>query len=448
VRLLAKIEKYSIVFHQVMTKPRYELSSQLSFRTYADRAVVIDHTDGTILEVNESAGRVLDLLDRGEQLDDDDDIEFAEVLVEEDLASRGERDSAATERASGPAARSSGESDLLEEINRWAAADLIPLHCQLELTYRCPLDCRHCYLAGTPTGEGRELSTAEITGFVDQLAELGGLFLLLTGGEPFVRRDLEPIVGHARDRRFAVSLITSGTGVRPALAERLAARGLDAVQVSIYGADAATHDRLTRVPGSFDAALGCLRLFRDLGVATRAGVTVTSENAAQLARIRELLEREGVEGAPGLYLEPRRDGSRAPQELTADEPGLRAALELFSAAGDHRMARVGSDDPVCGAGANALALDPFGTVRPCLPMRTDCGSIRESSLAEIWSSSPALAKLRAIRLRDLGECAACQDREWCDRCGAFAVAEGLAVTDHAPFDCLQARIARSLEGDH
>jgi radical SAM protein with 4Fe4S-binding SPASM domain len=172
---------------------------------------------------------------------------------------------------------------------------------------------------------------------------------------------------------------------------------------------------------------------------------VTSDNAVQLHRIRELLDREGVEGAPGLYLEPRRDGDRAPQELIADEPGLRVALELFTAPGDHRMRRVGLDDPVCGAGANTLAVDPFGMIRPCLPMRIDCGSIRESTLAEIWSSSPALVRLRKLRLRDLHDCSACPDRDFCDRCSAFAVAEGLDVKDHAPFDCLQARIARSLE---
>jgi len=424
---------------------RYQLSGLLSFRTYGDRALVIDHGTGTILEVNESAGRVLEAIEEGRSLDDDDDIEFAEVLVEEQLAAREGAPVAPGPSTDDARSRTPEDIDILEQTNRWATANLIPLHCQLELTHRCPLACRHCYLEGALPTEQRELTTAEITGFLDQLAELGGLFLLLTGGEPFARPDLEQIADRARDRRFAVSLLTSGTGVRPDLARRLARRGLDGVQVSIHGADAAAHDRLTRIPGSFDAALGALRLFRDLGVATRAAVTVTRDNSGQLERIRELLDRERVEGALGLYLEPRRDGSREPQQLTADEPGLQQALELFAAPGDHRMRRVGPEDKVCGAGANTLALDPYGTVSPCLPLRTSCGSIREASLSEIWSSSPELARLRGLRGKDLGECMTCPDRDWCDRCSAFAVAEGLPVTDHAPFDCIQARIARSLE---
>ena len=86
-----------------MTKPRYKLSPQLSLRVFEDRALLIDHADGTILEVNASAGRVLNAIDRGDRLSDDEDIEFAELLVEENLASRGEQDDRARPQKSAPA---------------------------------------------------------------------------------------------------------------------------------------------------------------------------------------------------------------------------------------------------------------------------------------------------------------------------------------------------------
>jgi pyrroloquinoline quinone biosynthesis protein E len=429
-----------------MEPPRYELSALIALRVYDDRAVAVDHATGEILELNAAAGRLLERLGHGQQTADPDDLEFLAEAAHRGLVRRAPTAASRAEAAATTSPPDDAGVDLLEEINRWAVAAVVPLHCQLELTYRCPLACRHCYLEGTPTAAARELDTDEIRDFLAQLAELGGLFLLLTGGEPFSRADLEQIVDHARDLRFAVSLLTSGTGANPARIERLARRGLDAVQVSLHGPDAATHDALTRVPGSFDAALTCLRAFRDRGVQTRAAVTLTRENVDAAPRIRELLDRERVDAALNLYLEPRRNGARDPQALAADEAALGRALAVFPLPEEHRMGRVGPDDPLCGAGVNTLALDPFGTVRPCLPLRLNAGSIREQPLERIWRESTALEQVRGLRLHDLEGCPSCAHRDSCDRCTAFAVAEGRPLSGHSDFDCVQARLYESLRG--
>lgn len=428
-----------------MNRAKYTLSPKVSYRVFEDFAVLLDHARSDILRLNRAAGEALRRIESGERPLSDDDLEFAE-----DLRARGHLLGAADHAAATPDPgldeTRPNDGGVLERINAAAAAARIPLHCQLEVTYRCQLACRHCYIPPGASDPARELSLDEIRALLDRLAELGTLFLLLTGGEPFARKDLRSIFDAARDRRFAVSLLTSGTGADRATLEHMAARGVDSLQVSIFGPDAATHDALTGAAGSFDRALDCLRTSRDLGVRTRAGVTLTRLAEGRLEEIKRLLADEGIPVSLGLYLEPRRDGSRDPQTLAVGEEVLRSALESFPPVDAPRLRKKSVEDPPCGAGANTMGIDPFGEVFPCLSLRQRVGSLRETSVGDLWRISPVLERLRALRVADLEGCPTCPDRGSCNRCVGFAVSEGLGLEDHAPLDCVQARVLTLIEG--
>jgi PqqA peptide cyclase len=434
-------------------KPRrapYRLAPRLSFRTLPTFAVLVDHDRRDLLELNVAGGRVLERLERGVQRLSAAERAFAEQLVVAGLARRcGARSAAPPAAGSPPSPPSSEESaDLLEALNRRTAEAQVPLHGQIELTYRCALGCAHCYLGPRAPSREPELSTAELARLLDELAALGCLFLQLTGGEPFARRDLEAIVGHARDRRFAVSLLTSGWGLRRALASRLAARGLDSVQVTLHGPDAQTHDAVTGAAGSFVAALGALRCWRDLGVRAQAAVTVTRDNLAGLTALTDLLDRERLGLHVACYLQPRRSGARDSQARMLGERGLRSALAGLPGQARPRLAGRSLRDPPCGAAANVIAIDPTGTVLPCHALRLPAGSIRQASLSDIWAQSPVLQRVRRVRIRDLADCPGCPWRAFCNRCTGSAVAEGLPIEGHVPFDCLQARSRAAIATQH
>ncbi|HUT77477.1 MAG TPA: radical SAM protein, partial [Polyangia bacterium] len=422
-------------------RPELRLADTVSFRHLGGFAVLVDHRSGRILRLSAAAGRLLHTLESGSlPVLDGEDRAFLEQLAARGLLA-GATPVAERKYPTGGAATGG----ILDRINADAAAARIPLHAQLEVTFRCPLSCRHCYLPPGASRAGTELSVEEIGQLLDQLSALGGLFLLLTGGEPFARPDLRRIFDAARDRRFAVSLLTSGRGADPALLDHMAARGLDAIQVSLHGPDAATHDGFTGAAGSFDAALWCMRRCRALGIRTRAGLTVTRANIDSLAATKALLDRESIPAALGLHLEPRRDGDRAPTSLAVDEAGVRRALALFPPSSATRMAGLGPDDTPCRAGSSVLAIDPFGTVYPCLSLRIPAGNAREEALAGIWSGSSVLERLRGLRVLDLEDCPTCEHRSHCDRCAGFAVGEGGSIRGHTAFDCLQARARQALE---
>ena len=139
---------------------------------------------------------------------------------------------------------------LMHEVMRRAAANLVPLQACLELTYRCNIRCEHCYIPHR-SGEG-ELSTDEWKRVIEQVTEAGCLFLLISGGEPFLRRDALEIYLHAKRNGLLVTLFTNGTMITPRIAEVLAEYPPFAVEVSVYGATRETYRSVTRVAGAYD----------------------------------------------------------------------------------------------------------------------------------------------------------------------------------------------------
>src|SRR5439155_12116946 len=136
---------------------------------------------------------------------------------------------------------------LMDTMNQRAMELGVPFAVHFDVTYRCNERCIHCYLDHDDHGE---MTTAEIKGLLDQMADAGVFFLILSGGEIFMRKDLFEIVEHARKLLFSVKLKTNAVMIRKAKAERLAALGIESVQISVYSHRADVHDAITKLPGS------------------------------------------------------------------------------------------------------------------------------------------------------------------------------------------------------
>ena len=119
---------------------------------------------------------------------------------------------------------------------------------QLDITYRCSLSAAcHCYLDHDDHGE---MTTAEITELLAQLAEAGVFFLTLSGGEVLTQRDFLEIVERARQLLFNVKVKTNGVMIREKEAARLRQLGVEQVQISVYSHRTEVHDSITKLPGS------------------------------------------------------------------------------------------------------------------------------------------------------------------------------------------------------
>lgn len=160
-----------------------------------------------------------------------------------------------------------------------------------ETTRACDLVCHHCRAEAVADRHPLELSTAQAEGLFDDLTGFGHPppLLVLTGGDPFQRPDLVELVAAATARGIPVSLAPS---VTPTLTRRrleeLAAAGAKAVSLSLDGATAAVHDGFRGVDGVFDATLEAAGWVREAGLKLQVNTTATPHDVEQLADIAAL----------------------------------------------------------------------------------------------------------------------------------------------------------------
>lgn len=322
-----------------------------------------------------------------------------------------------------------------------------PIAMLAELTHRCPLSCPYCSNPLELAARGTELDTGEWADAFAQAADLGVLQLHLSGGEPATRRDLAELVSAARQAGLYTNLITSGIGLTKRRLEELDAAGLDHIQLSLQGTDAAMADRIGGYRGGYERKMAVAGWIAEIGFPLTLNVVLHRQNLHQLPRALEMAVEMGarrIEVATvqfhGWAMKNR--AALMPTKEQADEAARLVAEARMRLKGtlviDFVPADYHGDYPkrcMNGWGSTGLNIAPDGTVLPCHAAQTiqhlDFASIREMPLREIWYDSPAFNAYRGDgwmqepcrscerKARDLGGC----------RCQALAVAGDAAAAD-------------------
>ncbi len=323
------------------------------------------------------------------------------------------------------------------------------------ITRRCNLACRHCYLDAQDCA-GPELTTAQAQEFIADLGRMGVPVLLLSGGEPLLRPDLLELVATAAAHGVRPVLSTNGTLITPEVARDLREAGLRYVGVSLDGL-AGTHDHFRGERGAFQAAVQGLENTRAQGLPTGVRFTLNAHNYQDLGPLLDFVRDRGIprfcmyhlvyagRGDAGMDLRPEQ--SRAVIELiiertqryhregagleilTVDNPADGVVIwehvwrENHERAGEvyRLLARHGG----CSAGVKIANVDPEGNVHPCqFWTQATLGNVKERPLSEIWSddSHPLLAALRNREAHLQGRCGECAHRQVCGGCRVRALA--------------------------
>lgn len=328
-------------------------------------------------------------------------------------------------------------------MDRWIRKTVerhLPWNVHLDLTYRCNERCIHCYLDHEDHGE---MTTAECKNVLEQLARAGTLFLTLSGGEIFLRKDLFELIAYARSLHFDVSLKTNALLIDGERAKELRELGVRHVQVSIYSADPAVHDAITKVSGSLDRSLSAIRTLQAEGLHVKIACPLMKQNLAAYGGVLALAEKLGVPYLIDLTITPKMDGDtsilslrNSAQDLlpVLQDPILAAhscsqdgppdpgrAIGSVSSSGIESQAY---DDIPCSAGHNSCYISPYGDVSPCVQMPAPAGNLRRQPFDEIWYGSTQMNRVRAVRESQLPVCSTCSIRKHCGRCPGLAQMEG------------------------
>ena len=269
----------------------------------------------------------------------------------------------------------------------------------VELTYRCNLDCVFCYNDLGLRGKPMSLDDYEL--FFSDLAALSCLHLTLSGGEPLVHPRFFEIARKGRDLGFVLRIKSNGHSLRGRMLERLKDE-IDpfVVEVSLHGASAETHDRQTRVPGSFARLLENLEEMRYRSLRFKINSTLTRWNEDEIDGMFALAERIGAPLTIDPDVTPRDDGDLSSLEISATPSGRQRLFaygrtEDVKRQGDSELQSIDSRKH-CGAGSSGIAVDPFGNVFPCVQWRRAVGNLHQRSIREIWRGNAALDEIRRL----------------------------------------------------
>jgi radical SAM protein with 4Fe4S-binding SPASM domain len=310
---------------------------------------------------------------------------------------------------------------VLSDIVDGAVAARVPIEVLFEVTHRCNLPCKHCYLPDH--ADHGELTFAEIEHLLDELAAAGTLFLTLTGGEVLSRRDFCDIVDAAAARGFAVKILSNATMVTDEIARRWHDAGVLEVSVSIYGADAATHDAVTDLPGSFARTMAGIERLRAVGIKVALKTPLMTLNGAGARDVHALARAAGMPCRFDATITPKNDGATGPLALQLQHDALveilsKPPFDVYAAGGD-------PDGPSpCNAGRAYCAIGPTGDLMPCIMMPEPVGSVRSTPFADLWQRAPLLERLRALGRADLHACTNCDVKATCTRCPGLAKLRG------------------------
>jgi len=327
----------------------------------------------------------------------------------------------------------------------------------INLTRRCNLSCAHCYLDADVLSRSTndELTTAEVCELLDDIIACGdGTMVVLTGGEPLLRRDLEEIVAHGSRLGFAMVLGSNGMLLTERRVASLHSAGLLGVGISVDSLQADKHDRFRGKSGSWARTMTGIEQCRRQGLSFQLHFSVTDDNVDETTAMIEFAGASGARVLNVFFLICTGRGStftdlsamryeRVLGELIdaqQDHPELiirprcaphfkRIALQRRP---DSLLNRIsGNDGDGCIAGTHYCRVTPEGAVTACPYIEEEVGSIRQQAFADIWTDAHDFLRLRMAGLG--GTCGACEYRKLCGGCRARPVAAGGDLMDADPF---------------
>lgn len=355
----------------------------------------------------------------------------------------------------------------LERDTRMAMADFdqAPFTIAWEVTRACAYACAHCRADAQPRRDPRELSTAEGMRLIDQLAEFGNRpILVLTGGDPLMRRDLFELARHADARGLRVSLTPTATALStPRRMEQARAAGVRRVAFSVDAAEPALHDGFRGFRGSFQRTRDGMAAAVEAGLPIQINTTVCATNVAQLPALVEQLHEWNVVQWSVFFLVPVGRGVRLPMLSAAQHEAVLSWLSDLSqnvpfdikstAAPQYRRIlhwrtgrttgagfryADGLNRPMRGVndGRGFMFISHLGEVMPSGFLPLPAGNVRERSPVEIYRESELFRRLRDTGALT-GKCGRCEFREVCggSRARAYALTgDPLASDPSCPYE--------------
>lgn len=325
---------------------------------------------------------------------------------------------------------------------------------QWHITERCNLRCKHCYQTSYETPE---MPLPKMLSIVDEYLDLLDLWgingkMQVTGGEPFVRKDIFNILEkiHENRNKLGFTIMSNGYYITKDIAKKLRDLNIDNFQISIEGEEH-TNDYI-RGKGAYKRIVESAKILVEEGIHTSFSFTVTSINSKEYFKVLEIAKSLGVHTLWSDRLVPWGSGKQIQEQMLQpldvkehyekitriskelDGKGSKTKLSrnrtLYFMADPKKQDRLPWANHCDGVGTRGMTVLCDGTVYPCRRLPIKVGNLMEQSLFEIWYANEWMWKLRDKNNYKNEKCGNCELFERCGG-GAPCIAYGYSGTPFA-----------------
>lgn len=354
-------------------------------------------------------------------------------------------------------------SPLAQHIVAKATRKRVPAQGTFELTPCCNLNCRMCYVRLSKEQQqkqGKLRTAAEWLKIAEEAKQQGLLFLLLTGGEPFIREDLPELVAGLQKMGIVVSINSNGTLIDEKAVEWMKKTPPSRINMTLYGFSNETYERLCQTKGAFDRVMHGLALLREAGIAVKLNCSMTPYNVKDMSAIVKFAAENNYPLQITTYMFPplRRDETQIGRNdrFEPDEAAYELARAQFLQYGKDSIERSleqseemmknededcqlslskEGDKVLCTAGRGSFWITWKGDLSACGMIPHQGNSVFDTGFSEAWKK--IVEETALIRLPV--ECRDCSLKEACRPCMAMTYTE-MGEFDQVPqYKCAMTR---------
>jgi len=334
-----------------------------------------------------------------------------------------------------------------------------PAHPVWEVTLACNLKCIHCHASSGKTSPD-ELNTEEGLKLIEEIAKIKEFrMLVLTGGEPLVRKDIFELMEYGKKLGFTFVIATNATLITEEMAFKLKESGVSGVAVSLDAKDREVHNQIRRNNKAFDLAIKGIINAKKAGIAIQVNFTAMEYNLNELEKTIDFIDELGADIMLVYQLVPvgrgrkivsaaleREKNKKLCEIILKKQKKCRTIIEpvampqywsyIFSKNGKYnlfkKLGRLFFHG--CTAGRGLVYIKANGDVWPCPFIEISAGNVREKPFSEIWRESEIFKNLREKRNFKLkGKCKECNFNEICGGCRGRAWALKEDYLEEDPF---------------
>jgi len=324
-----------------------------------------------------------------------------------------------------------------------------PIVMQMELTYRCPLHCVHCYADcyNNAADAKKELSTEDVKRLMDKLYEAGCLWFTFTGGDPMTRSDFLELYRYAKDKGFILSIMTSLAGLTDEILKEMSEKPPFSIDMTLNGVTEKTYERISQVKGSFTRVMKNIDKVLAAKLPLKIKTLISKNNIHELGKIKEFLDSKGMTFSPSSLIFARLNGDMTPCEHRLDtEEIIKMNFPEEECAAASSDSDIGLDPQPnrfyrCAIGNWQWHIDPYGALNICSCVRKPSYDIAGGDVSE---GAKALSDyVKNKRFSKESECKTCRIWHICHSCPGKAKLELDDEEAPVPYFCHLARIRQT-----